>query len=45
MLRLWDYLIELLKGRRARLDLSLEIQRIFQEMLLLLDSMDETKVD
>ncbi|XP_038072907.1 spectrin beta chain, non-erythrocytic 1-like isoform X2 [Patiria miniata] len=44
VLRLWDYLIELLKGRRARLDLSLEIQRIFQEMLLLLDSMEETKV-
>ncbi|XP_022091369.1 spectrin beta chain, non-erythrocytic 1-like [Acanthaster planci] len=44
VLRLWDYLIELLKGRRTRLDLSLEIQRIFQEMLLLLDSMDETKI-
>ena len=44
MLRLWDYLIELLKGRRSRLDLSVEVQRIFQEMLLLLDSMEETKV-
>ncbi|XP_033634187.1 spectrin beta chain-like [Asterias rubens] len=44
VLRLWDYLIELLKGRRSRLDLSVEVQRIFQEMLLLLDSMEETKV-
>ncbi|XP_030854304.1 spectrin beta chain, non-erythrocytic 1 isoform X1 [Strongylocentrotus purpuratus] len=44
ILRLWDYLIELLKARRVRLQLSLEIQRRFQEMELLLDSMEETKV-
>ncbi|XP_072024969.1 spectrin beta chain-like isoform X3 [Amphiura filiformis] len=44
VLRLWDYLIELLKGRRSRLDLSLEVQMIFQEMVLLMDSMEETKM-
>lgn len=44
VLRLWDYLLELLKGRRQRLMLSLEIQKRFQEMELLLDSMDETRV-
>ncbi|XP_071480653.1 spectrin beta chain, non-erythrocytic 1-like [Diadema antillarum] len=44
ILRLWDYLIELLKARRSRLQLSLDIQKRFQEMELLLDSMEETKV-
>ncbi|XP_071833448.1 spectrin beta chain, non-erythrocytic 1-like isoform X4 [Apostichopus japonicus] len=44
VLRLWDYLLELLKGRRQRLLLSLEIHKRFQEMELLLDSMDETRV-
>ncbi|XP_071963526.1 spectrin beta chain-like isoform X2 [Antedon mediterranea] len=43
VLRLWAYLLELLKNRRLRLDYSLEIQKIFQEMELLLDSMEETK--
>ncbi|XP_070577536.1 spectrin beta chain, non-erythrocytic 1-like isoform X2 [Ptychodera flava] len=44
VLRLWEYLLELLHARRLRLDLSLEIQRIFQEMLLILDWIDETKM-
>ena len=30
VLRLWNYLIELLKGRRSRLELSLQLQHTFQ---------------
>lgn len=44
VLRLWLYLLELLKARRTRLELSLQIQRIFQEMLYILDWMDEIKI-
>lgn len=44
VLRLWNYLLELLKARRSRLELSLQIQRIFQEMLYILDWMDEIKL-
>lgn len=36
--------MELLKARRTRLELSLQIQRIFQEMLYILDWMDEIKL-
>lgn len=43
MLKLWNYLLELLKARRLRLELSLGIQRIFQEMLYILDWMEEIK--
>ncbi|XP_076098574.1 spectrin beta chain-like isoform X13 [Mytilus galloprovincialis] len=43
VLKLWNYLIELLKARRLRLELSLGIQRIFQEMLYILDWMEEIK--
>lgn len=38
------YLLELLKARRMRLELSLQLQKIFQEMLYILDWMDEIKV-
>ena len=44
VLRLWNYLLELLKARRMRLELSLALQKIFQEMLYILDWMDEIKV-
>ncbi|CAB1331215.1 unnamed protein product, partial [Coregonus sp. 'balchen'] len=44
ILRLWDYLQELLKARRARLDKNLTLQRIFQEMLYIINWMDEMKV-
>ncbi|CAH1264147.1 SPTBN1 [Branchiostoma lanceolatum] len=44
ILRLWAYLLELLKARRARLEASLSLQRIFQEMLYIMDWMDEMKV-
>ena len=44
VLRLWNFLLELLRARRTRLELSFQIQRIFQEMLYILDWMDEIKV-
>jgi spectrin beta len=44
VLELWTYLLELLKARRLRLELSLKLQKIFQEMLYILDWMDEIKV-
>ncbi|XP_032787983.2 spectrin beta chain isoform X7 [Daphnia magna] len=44
VLRLWQYLLELLRARRMRLELSLQLQQNFQEMLYILDSMEELKV-
>ena len=43
VLRLWNYLLELLRARRMRLELSLQLQQNFQEMLYILDSMEEHK--
>ncbi|ROL18754.1 Spectrin beta chain, non-erythrocytic 1 [Anabarilius grahami] len=43
ILRLWDYLQELLKARRGRLDKNLTLQSIFQEMLYIISWMDEMK--
>uniref|UniRef100_A0A8C2CSZ9 Spectrin beta chain n=1 Tax=Cyprinus carpio TaxID=7962 RepID=A0A8C2CSZ9_CYPCA len=43
ILRLWDYLQELLKARRGRLDKNLTLQRIFQEMLHIISWIDEMK--
>lgn len=43
VLRLWNYLLELLRARRMRLELSMQLQQNFQEMLYILDSMDEIK--
>ncbi|KAM9354581.1 LOW QUALITY PROTEIN: spectrin beta chain, erythrocytic [Pholidichthys leucotaenia] len=43
ILRLWEYLQELLKARRGRLDKNLTLQRIFQEMLYIISWMDEMK--
>ena len=37
-------MLELLKARRLRLELSLSLQKVFQEMLYILDWMDEIKV-
>ncbi|KAI4895522.1 hypothetical protein NFI96_007217 [Prochilodus magdalenae] len=42
--RLWDYLLELLRARRQRLELNLGLQRVFQEMLYIMDWMDEMKM-
>ncbi|KAB5558894.1 hypothetical protein PHYPO_G00022490 [Pangasianodon hypophthalmus] len=44
VLRLWDYLLELLKARRQRLEMNLGVQRVFQEMLYIMDWMDEMKM-
>ncbi|XP_064119290.1 spectrin beta chain-like isoform X5 [Macrobrachium nipponense] len=44
VLRLWNYLLELLRLRRMRLELSLQLQQNFQEMLYILDSMEEMKL-
>uniref|UniRef100_A0A7N8YB06 Spectrin beta chain n=1 Tax=Mastacembelus armatus TaxID=205130 RepID=A0A7N8YB06_9TELE len=43
ILRLWDYLQELLRARRGRLDKNLTLQRIFQEMLHIISWMDDMK--
>jgi len=43
VLRLWNFLLELLRLRRMRLELSLQLQQNFQEMLYILDSMEEMK--
>ncbi|XP_031418083.1 spectrin beta chain, non-erythrocytic 1 isoform X2 [Clupea harengus] len=42
--RLWEYLLELLKARRHRLEMNLGLQRVFQEMLYIMDWMDEMKM-
>ncbi|XP_062864868.1 spectrin beta chain, non-erythrocytic 1-like isoform X1 [Trichomycterus rosablanca] len=44
VLRLWSYLQELLRARRQRLELNLGLQRVFQEMLYIMDWMDEMKM-
>ncbi|XP_068608376.1 spectrin beta chain, erythrocytic [Brachionichthys hirsutus] len=43
VLRLWDYLQELLKARRIRLEKNLTLQRIFQEMLHIISWMEDMK--
>ena len=42
-MRLWNYLLELLRARRMRLEMSLSLQKVFREMLYILDWMDEIK--
>jgi len=44
VLRLWNYLLQLLRLRRMRLELSLQLQQNFQEMLYILDSMEDMKM-
>ncbi|KAL4656168.1 spectrin beta chain, erythrocytic-like [Arapaima gigas] len=43
ILRLWDYLLELLAARRGRLEKNLTLQKIFQEMLHIASWIDEVK--
>lgn len=43
VLRLWHYLLELLKARRMRLELTHNLHKIFQEMLYILGWMEEIK--
>ena len=44
VLRLWNELLELLKRRRVRLDVSLKLYHVFQEMIYILDWIDEIRV-
>lgn len=44
ILRLWEYLQELLQARRQRLEMNLTLQKLFQDMLHSIDWMDEMKV-
>ena len=44
ILRLWDYLQELLRARRQRLEKTLDLQKLFQDMLHSIDWMDGIKV-
>ncbi|XP_020026504.2 spectrin beta chain, erythrocytic [Castor canadensis] len=43
ILRLWSYLHELLRSRRQRLEATLALQKLFQDMLHSIDWMDEIK--
>ncbi|XP_035827834.1 spectrin beta chain isoform X1 [Aplysia californica] len=43
VLRLWNYLLELLQARRMRLELTLSLYKVFKEMLYILDWMEEIK--
>ncbi|XP_004371008.1 spectrin beta chain, erythrocytic [Trichechus manatus latirostris] len=43
ILRLWSYLQELLQARRQRLEMTLALQKLFQDMLHSIDWMDEIK--
>lgn len=44
VLRLWEYLKELLAARRERLTAHRDLQRLLQEMSYIMDWMDEMKV-
>ncbi|XP_030069865.1 spectrin beta chain, erythrocytic [Microcaecilia unicolor] len=44
IMRLWEYLQELLHTRRARLEINLALQNLFQKMLEIINNMDEMKV-
>ncbi|XP_053568173.1 spectrin beta chain, non-erythrocytic 1 isoform X2 [Bombina bombina] len=44
VIRLWEYLLELLRARRLRLEMNFGLQKVFQEMLYIMDWMDEMKV-
>ncbi|XP_075692211.1 spectrin beta chain, non-erythrocytic 4 [Rhinoderma darwinii] len=44
ILRQWSLLKELLSARRARLERNLALQKIFQEMVYMIDWMDEMQV-
>lgn len=44
ILKSWELLLVLLKQRRARLEKCMRLQRVFQEMINIIDWMDEIKV-
>ncbi|PAA61129.1 hypothetical protein BOX15_Mlig024302g2, partial [Macrostomum lignano] len=41
VLNLWEQLLDLLRARRMRLDLTLQVQKIYQEILYVLDRIEE----
>nr|KAF6439117.1 spectrin beta, non-erythrocytic 2 [Molossus molossus] len=41
--RLWDFLRQMVAARRERLLINLELQKVFQDLLYLMDWMDEMK--
>lgn len=43
VLHLWNRLLELLLERRARLELSMAVQRVFHDMINVLDMCDDVK--
>ncbi|XP_072485705.1 spectrin beta chain, erythrocytic [Notamacropus eugenii] len=44
ILRMWSYLLDLLQSRRQRLEMTLTLQKLFQDMLHSIDWIDEIKV-
>lgn len=42
--RLWDFLRQMVAARRERLLINLELQKVFQDLLYLMDWMEEMKV-
>lgn len=44
IIELWNILLVLLKQRRSRLEKCMRLQRVFQEMINIIDWMDEIKV-
>uniref|UniRef100_A0A8C5T055 Calponin-homology (CH) domain-containing protein n=1 Tax=Laticauda laticaudata TaxID=8630 RepID=A0A8C5T055_LATLA len=44
ILRLWEYLLELLQARHQRLEMNLTLQQLFQDMLHSIDWIEEMKV-
>lgn len=45
VLRQWGLLTELVRARRARLEQNLALQKIFQEMVYMIDWMEEMQVE
>lgn len=45
ILRQWGLLTELVRARRARLEQNLALQKIFQEMVYMIDWMEEMQVE
>lgn len=44
ILRQWGLLTELVSGRRARLEQNVALQKVFQEMVYMIDWMDDMQV-
>ncbi|XP_032239849.2 spectrin beta chain isoform X2 [Nematostella vectensis] len=44
IIQLWELLLVLIKQRRVRLEKCMQLQRVFQEMINIIDWMDEIKI-